>query len=462
MTTHNGTLFWAGAFLFLGISFASFNLSFAALFLSAAVLSGRLISREKSGWWIVLAFLACIGFFYYHAFAVFNERRELLPMGGSFTVHVSGESVILDKSQIVPFELDQPYRGRIKVFTTPVAGFSYGESVKVSGKVQNNIWPEDNVVIFPQIEKLDEPRKSVRAIIIGFKEGWLHSFRKLLSANEAALLGGLTFGARGDFTSDFKEVMKRSGTTHLIALSGYNISILIWAVERMLRSRFSRRAFFVFAIFLVALFVIMVGGGSSVTRAAIMGILVLLAKESGRFYSFWNAALFAALGMSLFNPSLPGGDIGFQLSFLSLLGIVFLEPLFKKWFGVRKQHSSFYWRESLGTTLAAQAGVFPILAIQFGVFSLTSVAANVLILWIVPSIMALGFLTAGLSMVHFSLAFLLQPFLHLTLTYMISVMNMAALLPLIALPQNIFLGVVYYGLLLWLILRNTSYEKTTS
>jgi len=108
----------------------------------------------------------------------------------------------------------------------------------------------------------------------------------------------------------------------------------------------------------------MAGAEASVVRAAIMGFLVLLAKEAGRMYSFRNAVTFAAAGMAVFDPTILVFDIGFQLSFVSLLGITHLEPALKRFFGERG--SFLGWRENALTTLSAQLAVAPILIQNFG------------------------------------------------------------------------------------------------
>jgi competence protein ComEC len=462
----NEIVFWAGAFLFSGICLASFSFSLWWVLLPFFVFLGWFkhpdvgINRQA----VFLFLLAgLVGIFYYHTFAVAKESREILPKENQpFTATVIGEPKLLEKVQIISAKLGPPFRGEIDLLTTPLADFEYGEKIRVRGKTENNVWPARNNMVFPDIQKTGEVLSwSPRKIAIEFKKQLITNFKLLLNSNEAALLGGLTFGARGDFRESFKEAMKRSGTTHLVALSGYNISILIWAVERLLKSRLSRRTFFIVALCLVGLFVLAVGAEASITRAAIMGVLVLLATESGRLYSFRHAVLYAALGMSLFNPALPRFDLGFQLSFLSLLGIALLEPLIKDRIKLSQDRKSFLgWRENLSATLSAQLGVFPILIMSFGSFSLTSILANVLILWIVPFVMALGFIVAALGLIHFSLGLIIQPFLHIALSYMILIINLAAAIPSVQVPWVAWWTIAYYACLVWLVYTYSHHEKS--
>lgn len=457
--------------------------------LSSSFLSGLILaSFGLSLWWVFFLWLAGVGIvtfssfeisrrmllvcllagvlgvFYYHLFAVFKENREILPRGDEeFLAVVSGEPRLSEKSQVIAITLVPPYRGSLDIITQPLAEFRHGEELRIKGVVRESAWPERSRVIFPSVEPTGRIVWSLKSSALDLKQKFISSFKKLFSADQAALIGGLTFGVRADFSDEFKEAMRRSGTIHLVALSGYNISILILAVERLLRSRFSKRFFFVLATCCIGLFVLMVGAEASIVRAAIMGWLVLLASVVGRLHSFWYAVVYAALGMSLWNPSLPGSDLGFQLSFLSLLGIILLQPILMYWLGVQKEDTSFFrWKENLSTTIAAQLGVLPILLMNFTTFSLIGVVSNVFILWLVPFVMALGFLIAFLGLFQISLGIIVQPFLHILLSYILVIINISALFPILEIQWGIWHTLVYYGVLGWLVYAHSPYEKSST
>ena len=130
--------------------------------------------------------------------------------------------------------------------------------------------------------------------------------------------------------------------------------------------------------------------------------------------------------------------------------------------GDEKKGSFLSWRENLSATISAQVAVLPVLALNFGVFSLTSILANVLILWAIPFIMALGFVTALLSLVHISLGFILQPLLHLALSYMLFIINGTALMSPVDLLWNGWLTLGYYIVLILIIFKYTDYEEISS
>ena len=149
----------------------------------------------------------------------------------------------------------------------------------------------------------------------------------------------------------------------------------------------------------------MTGAEASVVRAVIMGILVLLSREVGRLYDFRNAIILAGLLMVFQNPKVLVFVIGFQLSFLALLGIVYLRPAIQKFLRIKKNPGFLSWKDNLLMTASAQLMVAPLLITNFNSFSLTSLIANVLVLELIPVTMGLGFAIAAISLFsyHFSL-----------------------------------------------------------
>ncbi|MBI2003478.1 MAG: ComEC/Rec2 family competence protein [Parcubacteria group bacterium] len=154
-----------------------------------------------------------------------------------------------------------------------------------------------------------------------------------------------------------------------------------------------QKAFWV-TVLAIAAFTVLTGASASVIRAALMGILVLLAYREGRFYSMTNSIVLAGTVMIALNPKVLRFDAGFQLSFLATLGLVRLAPFFKE--KLEKLPEFFNFKENFVATLSAQLAVLPVILYNFGNFSLVSLPANVLILPIIPVTMLFGFL-AGIS-----------------------------------------------------------------
>jgi competence protein ComEC len=207
----------------------------------------------------------------------------------------------------------------------------------------------------------------------------------------------------------------------------------------------------------------MTGLQPSAIRAAITGSIALFARETGRMFNIRNAIAFTAAAMVLWNPTMLTQNAGFELSFLSLIGIVYLGPALKKLF--RYSSAGFLdWKECGITTLSAQVAVMPVLIATFGQFSATAILANVLILATVPLAMFFGFLLAVFGFISYYLAFFCAKLAGLVLFYELAMMRLFAGLS-VPVPINFNSTVVillYYAILAFFVAANYSYgnQKT--
>lgn len=223
------------------------------------------------------------------------------------------------------------------------------------------------------------------------------AYRRLFTFDQAGLLAGITLGEKDGLTKELLNQLSLSGVRHLTALSGLHVSIIVLGIANVLRFLMParRKLNFVALIILALAFVILTGLRVSALRAAFMASVVGLSKISERLYSPRNSLMAAGFILLLSNPSLLVFDIGFQLSFLAMAGIVYLIPLLKKIPGF--QTAGFLgWKNYLLMTIAAQFTTAPLLVHYFANFTLTGFIANVLILPAVPATMFLGYL-AGVT-----------------------------------------------------------------
>ena len=132
------------------------------------------------------------------------------------------------------------------------------------------------------------------------------------SLGKASLLSGILLGIDAGLPQSVQEDFRNTGTTHIIAISGYNIVILIGIFSTITVGLVGRRrAFYVIVLGLMA-YAVMVGGSASVVRATIMGILLLWADHIGRSYAAPNALFAAGMAMMFLDPNMLF-DVGFQL-----------------------------------------------------------------------------------------------------------------------------------------------------
>jgi competence protein ComEC len=206
----------------------------------------------------------------------------------------------------------------------------------------------------------------------------------------------------------------------------------------------------------------MTGLQPSAIRAAIMGFIIVFASEmgGGSNLDIRNALTLTAAGMVFFDPTLPVRNLGFQLSFLSLAGIVYLEAPLRRFFRVETE-GVFGWKANALTTLSAQLAVMPVLVVAFGGFSLTAIGANIMVLGTVPMTMFFGFALAAAAFVSHYLAFGLAQIAHLLLAYQIGAIRFWGELAVpIPIPFGTwFVPSLYYGCLAWFAIRHSGESR---
>ena len=403
MKLHN-IAFYFSAFFMAGIALASLNVTvWATLFLTVIISAIILYKKERALAALVFAVLAGFSYFYFHA----AVKVENIPFGEIETYRgvVSGHPESRLKSQKLNIELQPPYGGEVAVYTDLYPVYEYGDLIEFTGTINKSPSGRINISLPRSIALISHDHgNKVKQFIFSIRDRLVENLQAALPSHQAALMSGILLGERAEFTDEFKEAMKASGTTHIVALSGFNISIIGMLVSNMLSSFMSRRRSFYVTLVFIILFVLMTGAEASVVRAAIMGIIMLLAAQTSRIYNFRNAITLTAFLMLLLDPTLLVFDVGFQLSFTALLGIIYLEPVFKKYSPLKKEPGFLSWRDNLRQTTAAQLAVLPIVLTTFGSFNPLSLIANVLILEFIPATMLFGFLTSVAGLISFNLS----------------------------------------------------------
>lgn len=296
----------------------------------------------------------------------------------------------------------------IQVRTAQFPFYEFGDYISLSGKIEgleNNNYALDQkgyflthniraTVYYPEIKKISYQPVRFEGYWLNFRKK-LITIRKSLENNvsrslpepQAGLLTGILLGTRTELNSETKEILTKVGLIHIIALSGYNVTIIAEAMRLGLR-QYSARLSFWGSFVGIWLFVASTGFSASVVRAALMGSLILFAQKIGRHASALISVLAASSIMIIFNPYILLYDIGFQLSFAAVLGILFLAPLISKYFTVFGKMLG----PILAATLSAQLFTFGIISFYFERISVVSLFANLLVAPVIPAVMLFGFL----------------------------------------------------------------------
>ena len=226
---------------------------------------------------------------------------------------------------------------------------------------------------------------------------------------EASLLAGILLGIESGIPSSVQDTFRDTGTSHIIVISGFNITIVAGLFSVVFSRVLGRWRGAVAAGLGIAAYTLLVGADAAVVRAAIMGGLSLFARQIGRRQDGLNSLAIVAAAMALFNPNVLR-DVGFQLSFMATLGLVlYADPLSEGFvrFASRRLPLATAQRlagpvgEYVLFTLAAQVTTLPIMIYHFRRLSLSSLLANPLILPAQPAVMVLGGLAVILGLIYF-------------------------------------------------------------
>ena len=338
------------------------------------------------------------------------------------------------------FDPEAEYSGEVqgKVLVQVLSGktYQYGQHLSLRGKLQA---PPDgadfsyrdylqrkgilSLMAYPQIKIIEAQAGSpILAAIYQLKQNSQATLYQIFPSPEAELLSGILLGDDKGISSELEMAYQASGTAHIIAISGFNITLLAGIITATSNRLLGARKGILLAIFLISAYTILVGAEAAVVRAAIMGSLGMLGVLMGRRNNGLNILGLTALGMCLLNPQLPW-DVGFQLSFMATLGLVIyaqpLEARLQDWLSQRLKPGFVMsllppLSDYLLLTLIAQIMVLPLLAYHFGRLSWLFLLANPLILPVQPLVMILGgvALLAGLvsPAIGHLLAYLAWPF----------------------------------------------------
>lgn len=242
----------------------------------------------------------------------------------------------------------------------------------------------------------------------------------------ASFLAGLLVGSRRGIPRHLTRDFAATGLSHIVAISGTNITIVITVVSALLFFLPGWLRFTVVTIAITA-FTLLVGSSASAVRALVMGLIGLLALHSGRLRSTRMAILWAAFLMLLWNPLLLWEDAGFQLSFLAVIGITEASPVLKRL--LKWVPATLGLRDALVATLAAQLFTLPWIVYLFGQLTFLSPLANVLAAPFVPLSMLFGFLGTVLSIIYFPLGQCVGYIGWLTMEVIIRIATMLAAVP---------------------------------
>lgn len=338
---------------------------------------------------------------------------------------------------------------KIMVQTDPYPRVSYGDKVSISGSVESSdtltgdlvgyksYLAKDGIYLTANFVKTkvvsSGKGNKLKSFLLSAKNSSISKIKSQLVDPQSSLLIGMLLGTK-TFSEELNNNFRKAGLSHIVVLSGYNITIVAESVLKVF-SFLPKNFSLGFSALGIILFSIMVGGSSTVIRASIMALILIFGRVIRRDYNIGRALFVAGFIMVLINPKILVFDVSFQLSFLATLALVYLSPFLAS---KLKITDKFGLREIVASTLATQIFVFPLLITKMETVSVVSIFTNLLVLPLVPTIMFLGFLLIVFGFISKILAW---PFMFLSwilLSFVLLVVSLFSSLPISAIPTNSF------------------------
>jgi competence protein ComEC len=425
------TLFWFGIAWLSGIAFSASTdlLGWQWLILAGGSLGGAIASRRQAFFrtlfqLLLFLTLGAARFQLSHP----SLGQENISWYNDSGAYASIRGVVVDSPDIrdayiglrvevekIRFSIEEAYRpveGLILARSSRFLDWDYGDEVLVQGYLETP--PEFETFsyrdylarqgIYSLISNASVKRLSsghgspITRLIYALRRRALTTIQALFPDPEASLLAGILVGMESAIPDDVQEAFNNTGTTHIIAISGFNITIIAAIFMSLFRRLVGARWGIPIAALGIAFYTVFVGADAAVVRAAIMGSLTLLARLLGRRTHGLAALSAAAILMTVFNPDVLW-DVGFQLSFAATLGLILYSPPLEEAFirFVSRWMEEEQARRLAGPvsefvlfTLAAQVTTVPLMAYYFQRLPPSSLLANPIILPVQPPLMITG------------------------------------------------------------------------
>lgn len=439
------------------ISLATIWLLISVIFRQIFLFSFCLILGFCVGWWRGATFFERLNIYeqlYDHLVTVHvTAKTDGIYITGASLAFDGGEVVFLESGNRAP-------PGVIKVETLGVPMIFRGDRLEVIGK------------LYPAGGSKQGSIKFARASILSRNTSWLEKSRLKFNAGmqtalpepHASLGLGILVGQRSTLPPSISEQLSRVGLTHIIAVSGYNLTIIVQFIGKKFGK--SKYQTLTISILFVVAFILVTGFSASIVRAGLVSFLGLGAWYYGRVMKPLLLLLVSGAISAGYYPVYLWSDIGWYLSFLAFFGVLILAPLMARFFWGSKQPGKLL--SLVLESSCAQLMTAPLIMYIFQKTSLIALLSNVIVVPLVPLAMLFS-LVAGLtsSIVPVLAAWIAWP-ARILLTYMLEMIGLMARLPHAVVSQSLslLLMIAIYGMicifcgLLWMKTK-PKYDKIT-
>lgn len=390
-----------------------------------------------------------------------NKNVEILSRVIDIDYTSTGkQKVILKTNSITIDNLKLNTKLKIQAIFNSGVEVEFGQIVLVKGKLETFDFPRNpggfNEKLYMQTKRIDYKMFAEilsKGKIVNSFDSYIYKLHKkiknmyetILPLKEASVLEAMLLGDKQNLDTSVKEVYRKSGISHILAISGLHISIisaLLWLVLDTLK--LNKRVSSTIILTVLIIYCIFTGNSVSTTRAVIMIGIILFGNIIYYQSDIYTSIATAAFVLLIYQP-LYLYDVGFQLSFGAVISIIVLSPVLERVYFIPKTI-----RLYLISTLAASLGTYPIIAYHFNTISVIGIVVNLLVLPLASILVCFGIISTVVSFIWIELGKFLCGIVYFILVFYENICTIASNIPfsqIVTGQPNLILIFIYYTII---------------
>jgi competence protein ComEC len=354
----------------------------------------------------------------------YGQKVTVVGIAGSDAVYNQQKQLAFDISDVyVADAAHTPLVGKIAISGFGENVIFRGDTVQVTGKLKTTLGSKQARLTYAQFKALERDHSPIEEIRQRFGAGMLSALPEPM----ASFGMGILIGQSTTLPKETHDDLLKVGLVHIIAVSGYNLTIILRAGMRLFGKR-SKYQTMLFSVTLIGVFLLLTGASPSIVRASLVSGMSIAAWYYGRAFKPLTLILLAAAITVVANPLYVWGDIGWYLSFLAFYGVLILSPQIRHRFVPERLRENAIFGIAL-ESICAEIMTLPLILYIFGQMSHISLVANVVIAAFVPVAMLLTVLAGLAGTFLFPVAGWVAWPATLILTYMLDVAHLLASIP---------------------------------
>jgi len=363
-------------------------------------------------------------------------------------------------------------QGQVLIITNKYPSYYYGDLLRIEGECSNPGFIDDfnyslylkrygltAVFYYPIIEETDlllvDKKNYFKVFIYKLRNKLTDQFDYYLSINSSSFIKAMMLNDKSSLSSEIKTEFSKTGLSHIIAISGLHISLLSsLLLSFLILIGLKRKTAFYFILVFLFFYLFLVESPASAIRATLMSVLSISALAFGQLYDMSRILFLIGLLMLFINPLFLWADLGFVLSFLAVVAIIYIYPIISsfliKIFSKNERKQSII--NIISITISVQLLSAPVLISNFKQFSVLAILGNLFILWIIPIIMTLSLVALLVSFLFPFLSQLLFLLLDLLLKYILFINHFLSIIPGVSMEINRwpwYCSIIYYSIIIY-------------